>query len=631
MIIGISCTFFQIKVDLAALDVLDKRKRIAESPRARLTVNDLISRIDQPHLRQIGILQFIEALTNYIPEASIYKAEINLRYRTRVCKLRAPVVKYNISPLATSGKSEASIPELKDAFVDFFEQIGQTEDDYDSRLLFVGGDGMSFNNMHLVKKFLQPHHPHPFQTFDIMRPVLAIWHTLWTDLCRIFETHWGPSLNDNVATLGHSAKKIGRSPPSNLKKVDYYPSAQLLTLVHDMRMLDCWRIHFETDDIFAHFSKLRELKKLPSFEELEIAAKKLFDTYVRMDATEEATGWTARAPLGSPWAAVPDPPPKEIKKRKSKKKAEAESEATKAPPKKPCKPKREPSPPPPFVGDQALFETGTFMHDAMIFREAAAATAQGDVGRVWEALKIMVFTFAGSTHSKYMGYLLEMICDLEFESNPYLKDATFLSMVVNPTGEEGLFKACDIFQEYLNACTEPIVQRKDAEYGSDLIRNIWARNIKDIHDLKKEYRKGLELTKRGGKHATPHERPEVKILLETYKREELHNRRPERTYKDQRDVNDFERGLKHLAGGALSKWATRTTRARLTHLNQSPPDENSDEEDSDSSDESDTETTMTGGDVIYKDGQLLVQIGELEEEDEDIFPAALGRGRSDSE
>jgi hypothetical protein len=57
-------------------------------------------------------------------------------------------------------------------------------------------------------------------------------------------------------------------------------------------------------------------------------------------------------------------------------------------PKKPAKPKPPPPPPPTFYGDQVLFDNGTFMHDAMISREAAAAAAQGDVGRVWEALKV---------------------------------------------------------------------------------------------------------------------------------------------------------------------------------------------------------------------------------------------------
>jgi hypothetical protein len=42
----------------------------------------------------------------------------------------------------------------------------------------------------------------------------------------------------------------------------------------------------------------------------------------------------------------------------------------------------------------------------------------------------MVFTFAGSLHSKYMNYLLEMIADLELEFNPFLRDTNLMSMVI---------------------------------------------------------------------------------------------------------------------------------------------------------------------------------------------------------
>ncbi|KAK6969274.1 hypothetical protein R3P38DRAFT_3337119 [Favolaschia claudopus] len=582
MVIGIACTFFEIFVDLEALDVLDKRRRIASSRRTELTVESLLGMIDQINLRRVGTLQFLEALSNYVPEAAIYKPEIDLRYRTTAQKLQVPLVKHEISPLASSGKNEA------------LEQTGQTEDDFDSRLLFVGGDGMSYNNLNLVKKYLQNHHPHSFRSFEIVRPTLAIWHTLWTDLCRIFETHWGAPLNDNVASLGHSAKKIGRATPGNLKKVDFYPSAQLLTLVHDVRMLDCW--------------SLKSLKTLPTFDELELGAERLFDTYVGsagryqagMDALESNSAWAPHAPLGTQWTSVPDPPPQPPKaKRKSKKILVPKIF------KKPSKPKPPPPPPPPFFGDQALFDSGTFMYDATVFREAVAATAQGDVGRVWEALKSMVFTFAGSTHSKYMGYLLEMICDLELESNSYLKDASLFSMVLNPDGGHGQFKPCDIYQEFLNKCLDPIVQRKDADYGAFHIRNIYSRNIKDIHDLKTEFRKGLDLTKRTSKHKKPHEKPEVKILLKTYRDNELHKRRPGRTYKDGRDVNDFERGMQHLAKGALTN-----------------PNEDSDH-DSDWSDDDDSETEespMTMGDAVYREGELTI---DLADDDDDMFPAAL--------
>jgi hypothetical protein len=46
MIIGIACTFFEFTVDLMALDILDKRERIANSTRAQITVEELLQMID---------------------------------------------------------------------------------------------------------------------------------------------------------------------------------------------------------------------------------------------------------------------------------------------------------------------------------------------------------------------------------------------------------------------------------------------------------------------------------------------------------------------------------------------------------------------------------------------------------
>jgi hypothetical protein len=78
-------------------------------------------------------------------------------------------------------------------------------------------------------KYLQ-NHTDPFQSFEQLQPILQLWHLMWTVLCRICETHWGAPPNNNPATLGYSAKKIGWAPALNLKKVGYYPKAQLLSL-----------------------------------------------------------------------------------------------------------------------------------------------------------------------------------------------------------------------------------------------------------------------------------------------------------------------------------------------------------------------------------------------------------------
>ncbi|KAJ6576224.1 hypothetical protein B0H10DRAFT_2235678 [Mycena sp. CBHHK59/15] len=266
------------------------------------------------------------------------------------------------------------------------------ERDYDSKLWFGGGDGMSFNNMLLVQKYMQHHTESSFQNFELMVPVLQVWHTMWTDI----------------------AKKIGRPAPVNLKKVDYYPAADLLALVHDIRMLDCWRVYFKCDDIHAYFKSLSDSKQLPSFEALEEIARQLFDTYTSTvaeteaayDARDGSSAWAEKVPLGTPWIPIPTDktsavPSKRKQKRKSKKSNTQRPESSHSH-------STLTATLPVFYGDNVLSASASFMRDASISRKAAAAVAEGAVGRLWETLKVMLVTFAGSGHSRYMGYLLEM-------------------------------------------------------------------------------------------------------------------------------------------------------------------------------------------------------------------------------
>lgn len=75
----------------------------------------------------------------------------------------------------------------------------------------------------------------------------------------------------------------------------------------------------------------------------------------------------------------------------------------------------------------------------------------------------MIITFAGSTHTKYMKYLLEMLCDIEFESTDAERDALFANWLVNPSGQPGHFSAGDI-------------GRKDHGFDESYMRQVIAPN-----------------------------------------------------------------------------------------------------------------------------------------------------------
>jgi hypothetical protein len=246
----------------------------------------------------------------------------------------------------------------------------------------------------------------------------------------------------------------------------------------------------------------------------------------------------------------------------------------------------------------------------------------------------MLFTFAGSGHTNYTSYILEMICDIEYESSPALKEAILLSLVVNPGG-------CipgDIYQEGLNRGIEPIVQGKEAGFGAYHIRHLWSRNMKDIQDLHKTFRTGVGLSKRSGRHKDPHEKPEFKILPRDHKESEHHLRRPGRQFKvakpadedelKPRDVNNMQKGINALRNDGLSKWITKTTHGRGLRESSSITVVSSsfdggyrtglDEdmwEGSDDEDKNGSADSMTFGVMHSKDGELVV---EYEGEDDNI-------------
>ncbi|KAG0704643.1 hypothetical protein DFH29DRAFT_801665, partial [Suillus ampliporus] len=249
-------------------------------------------------------------------------------------------------------------------------------------------------------------------------------------------------------------------------------------------------------DIFAYFSNLAEHGQLPPLEELEWAAQKLHRAYSTTRALHRALGdvhhpsiWSQSIPEGSAW------------------------------------PRDTSSPGIDHGADYVLACSISFMRDTLISCKAAYATAEGDVGRLFETMKHMLFTFAGSTHSKYVTYLLEFITTLELEDTSSLRDTTLRSLLVNLTGEAGSFTAVDFLQEHLNRLLEAIVERKGVEYGADYICTVISRNLHHFACIKTEFgRDGVGLSQRSGRHKTPHQRPEIRILLAEYQAQQLHYR-----------------------------------------------------------------------------------------------------------
>lgn len=390
--------------------------------RQNLDVNRLRSLLDYEHIRTVGSLQFVRVLVNYIPQLKPLKSGVAVRYRQDTAKVPPPENwKTELYPLGTTNKNEANTGELKDAVVDFLEQMGMDEESVDAqpqkRILF-GGDGLTYEKLLQMKKFLQLHSTE-YQRLDIIQPFLQLWHTEWHDLCRIYETHLGETGNKDPSTLGHNSNVISQPLPSNPKKVDYYPAAHTTYTILDARILDCWRsvlitnfcpmlIHspwmylcrtfFGANNIFEYFNSLPD-EGLPTIDDLVQKAEILFDVYCTPKSHDYymtggsggrepgSSGWSV--PHGTHWDKPNEIPEEPVKsKGPGKRRQKMREKGKENVDAKPLDNKLMKEEEPPFDGDASLGRSIMFMYDNIISREVAYAVAEGDAGRVYEGIKV---------------------------------------------------------------------------------------------------------------------------------------------------------------------------------------------------------------------------------------------------
>jgi hypothetical protein len=142
--------------------------------------------------------------------------------------------------LQSNGRNETIFPDLKAAILDYLAQHGITKQTFKRQLVLFGGDGLTFEKILALKRFLQTKLC-PFDSLRILYPYLESWHMTWTDLSRTCATHWGKLELKDPSTLAMCANRVGVKAPTNLGKVDYYKYSETVFLILLARMLDCWR------------------------------------------------------------------------------------------------------------------------------------------------------------------------------------------------------------------------------------------------------------------------------------------------------------------------------------------------------------------------------------------------------
>jgi hypothetical protein len=243
-----------VNVDAFCLDRFRKAK--AASRANEITVEKLCDLLDHEHLSIVVALQFVRAITDHIPEMAEKGPEVTALYRRHATKLQLPIRKTKVHTFAATSKNEIIYTEFRDGIMDFLEQGGQTRESFKWRKQPIGGDGLTVMKGLDMQKFLKDE-GNPFDSTELLLWMTEGWHQNWMDMGSIFTTFYGAELTSDPSTIGHSATKLGRRRPADLNKVDFNEGTQLLFLVLDAHMLECFRyvVKVSQSELTAHSKK----------------------------------------------------------------------------------------------------------------------------------------------------------------------------------------------------------------------------------------------------------------------------------------------------------------------------------------------------------------------------------------
>ncbi|KAF7971918.1 hypothetical protein HWV62_19431 [Athelia sp. TMB] len=527
-----------------AFDLKDHLDRVCDKKRLGLTAEGLYNDINWDHVADTQALHWVRALVEYVPQLSHYQKLISARFWGELSIMRmADGRKTEIQPLGTNAEQEIKTDGMMRAILDFESQMGLEPSimENSGRLFWIRGDGGSHAAVQRIKKYLSAH-ASDYESFRNRISLPEWWHTRATNLNSTARNHYGPRSSSDPSSLSKSSVKAGVKRPADLKK-----------------------IHFAADDIAIYFAKL-SFVELPTFETLLMIAKTLVKRYTSQRGHERALSKSESTDNnrdmeikpGTPWVSLTLADQSDVGglERVVLQDEDGISEAGSG-----ANEGKEDTihiERPGFDGDRVLANEELFLEDHGWWIEAAYAVPDGDVGRVYEILKIWIFVFTGTSNRNYSDYMLDFYCLFKYEASQDLTNAILQNMLVNVTGQLGKWIEGDLLQEHYNRWLEDMVGKKGGEFDDKFYCQTLAPNVNHFLRLKEQIESAFNLKARGKSHTSPHLRSEYQRLLAMYKEEELHLFRSGRTL-GHAAVNYFGRGYKRLKEGRIASYLSKTT------------------------------------------------------------------------
>ncbi|KAK7019386.1 hypothetical protein VNI00_018099 [Paramarasmius palmivorus] len=523
-----------------AFDLDDHKRRVAENQRSTLTTQELFTDISWNGHHLLAAAHWLQSLLDYIPALrSLYQEDLTAYFRMDLTKHRIPEShRTRIQPLGTNAKREVETQGMKRCIDDFDKQMGYTEESAKHIIEWIGGDGATYSAILRLQKYLAATSSDDRESLRNKIATPEAWHWKDTALKACAEHVFGPDTCKCPSSMSKLFGLINLPRPSNLKKCDHYSTRNGMRLVWNAQVIDCWRVHFETDDLTVYFDGLKEKKEIPTFKALLDHASTLVQRYASLEAFERALSGDLheKAPEavkvrpGDAWSSP-------NVSSSSEKGGEAIEE------------------PDDFDGDRTLANSILFkmMFGTILFMDYAIS--DGDTGRLIDLLIIWIFLFGGSTHTNYATYLLEFYCLMKYKTSPALCVAILNNYLVKFgfTAHER-----DLLQEHLNKKLEAMVEKAGGNFDAPFYREIISPNVGRFTDLQEQFEEAFGIKHRTKTHTSPAMDPEFKVLLDFFKSSQLHFFVSGRSY-GHRVKNLLGDGYTYWESGKMSTFLKKTS------------------------------------------------------------------------
>ncbi|KAJ7775506.1 hypothetical protein B0H16DRAFT_1757012 [Mycena metata] len=487
--VGTACTAFRLD-DCApgAFRADDHIRRVVAQERQRMTTEDVYKDINWVHIDGVAELHFVRVLANFCPHLNHLLPAISTLFRTKFAKHRLTPCKKELQALGPNSERELENKGYYDGFMDFDKQMGVEPDKSDNLLSLNCGDGAAHAMLMRLKKLMAT----TKNIYQSLRNAISnpeVFHTRATKL-----NYFGPAASSDPSSLSRASNAANMKRPTDLKKCDFYPTSRSMTLIWEAQVLDCWRLILGCEnDLISHFDQLAENDASPTLEDLlkhgsvlraRYASQPAYKRSLDKEEHDKASS-EVKVPDGSPWTSPCAPDTCINEDAETPDAADPPLEAT------PGKKKSADSPQThiessEFDGDRVLSNSILFLMECGWWAELNYAIPEGNIGRVLEVFKILIFEFGGTANQNYMGMVYSIT------TSSIWMVALEISWSVNMT------------QEWFNRWLEEMAGKRGGEFDESYYREIIAPNVWHFLQMRENMESSFALKRRGKSHTSPH-------------------------------------------------------------------------------------------------------------------------------